>query len=187
MPGASKPKRKREGSDDASVGKNLRPATTTTTATPPPPTTTTKASRFLDPAKDDKVAIEALAEQVLNGERCGGCRLVLRKHEKDFSCTFTERRRGRSKYVCAHRFCTECIRGPFRVMYAQDELGTTSSGYDFTPPKEWQCPSCKGCIYKKKAWEKNERVLYCQHCNSAFSANEAENMGLTCFYCKMSM
>jgi hypothetical protein len=64
---------------------------------------------------------------------------------------------------------------------------TTSSDYDFIPPKEWQCPSCKGCIYKKKAWEKNERVLYSQHCNSAFSANEAEKKGLTCFYCKMSM
>ena len=98
---------------------------------------------FVEPAKDDKVAIEALAEQVLNGEvqRCGGCRLVLWKHEKNFSCTFTKRRRGRGKYVCAHRFCTGCIKGPFRVMYAYDELGTTSSDYDFIPPKEWQCPS----------------------------------------------
>ncbi len=157
---AVNPKRQREESQDPRAGKSLKPSeSVSATAT--------------------KAAIEALAEQVLNGERCGGCRLVLRKHEKNFSCTSTKRRRGggRGKYVCAHQFCTECINGPFRVMYAHDELGTTSSDYDFTPPKEWQCPSCKGCIYKKRAWEKNERVLYCQHCQSAFSATEAETKG----------
>ena len=42
---------------------------------------------------------------------------------------------------------------------------------------------------KKKVWENNEKVLYCQHSNnnSAFSATEAENKDSKCFYCKMSM
>ena len=128
VPGAVNPKRQREESQlGPACGQKLK---------------SLKPSESVS-ATATKAAIEALAEQVLNGERCGGCRLVLRKHEKNFSCTSTKRRRGggRGKYVCAHQFCTECINGPFRVMYAHDELGTTSSDYAFTPPKEWQCPS----------------------------------------------
>ncbi len=39
--------------------------------------------------------------------------------------------------MCARIDSAPAVKGPFRVMYAYDELGTTSSDYDFIP-KEWQ-------------------------------------------------
>ena len=78
---------------------------------------------------------EQEAEDIICGNRCGHCRLMLSDEDQVYECTFDERR-GRERYICEDVFCRACITSAIYrknkscsfVLLGFVKMGTCSAG-----------------------------------------------------------
>ena len=127
---------------------------------------------------------EQEAEDIICGNQCGHCRLMLSDEDQVYECTFDERR-GRERYIFEDVFFRACVLAYYPEMYPDQKAKAT--GDNWSTPTEWACPSCTGCIYTKKPYVKNCKVYYCQHCKSPFLQTQAKQRNMICFFCKLQM
>lgn len=121
---------------------------------------------------------------IMNGDKCGHCRLELDDSSKVLECNFDEKR-GRNRYVCEHVFHKECIQRHYAPMYTSEFVQSIQDEQFI--PQNWACPSCTGCVHTKVIYKQNDKVFYCQHCESPFLKAAAQRNRMQCFYCRLEM